>query len=132
MSSNAESPAHAGRSRQRYVLVAALIAAGVAGLAAVLVGPAVGAGLVPLAVAAVAFAHSFARRNDLERTDERARMLALSAKAASYDALLGLVLGTAIYQWIAHGRTQAEPMLYVGVAAIVVLAVISAVLRRRA
>ena len=133
MSSSPENASSSGTPRAVYVLTAALVAAGaVAGLLALTAGTTVGGVFFLVAVAAVIGVHQFLRRNEPERTDERARTVSLTAKATAYDAMLGLLTGAMIYQWIAHGRTQAEPMVYVVVAAILVHIIVLTTLRRRA
>jgi len=134
MSSNPEPSSGASASRTPYALVVALAVAGAAaGAVAVATDPVTGvAALVPFAAVAVLGARRWAARNDPERTDERARMLVLSAKAQAYDSLLGFVGGSAVYQWIVHGRAQAAPLLNVIIGALVVHAVVLTSLRRRA
>jgi hypothetical protein len=134
MSSNPEPSSGVSASRTPYALIVALAVAGAAaGAVAVATTPVTGiAVLVPFAAVAVVGARRWAARNDPERTDERARMLVLSAKAQAYDSLLGFVGGSAVYQWIVHGRAQATPLVNVIIGALVVHAIVLASLRRRA
>ena len=133
MSTAPDPAAESPKPRVAMAMAAGAVLAGaICAVVALSAGPAAGAGLfVPLAAAAVLGARRLATRHDVERTDERAQLLIMRAKAQGYDALLGLLGGAAAYQWIAHGFSRNESLVDVLIGVLVVHTLAFTALRRQ-
>ena len=87
--------------------------------------------LIPLGAVAVTWARRAADRDDVERTDERAQLLTMTAKARAHDTLLAFLAGAAAYQWLVNGFDRAEPLVDLLIAALAIHGIALAGLRKQ-